>query len=107
MKLKLLPVFIVFIIWIIGTSLNKYISHQQKNISLNLIITDIERTPTNQFFLYNNGNLIDLRNYTFMNYDNIKIGDSIVKNRKNDTLFFYRKNLSTGKYEENLTLFPN
>lgn len=107
MKLKLLPILIVFIIWIVGTSINKYISIQQKNIAVNLIITDIEKTPTNQFLLYNNGNLINLRNYTFMDYDNIKIGDSMFKNGKSDELFFYRKNLITGKYEENLKLCPN
>lgn len=83
MKLKFLPIIIIFVIWIIGVSIHhKYLSLQQKNISIDLIITNIERTPTNQLLLYNNGNLIDLRNYTFIYYDDIKIGDSILKRKR-------------------------
>ena len=107
MKSKFLPIIIIFIIWIVGISIDKYISLQQKNISIHLIITKIERTPTNQLLLYHNENLIDLHNYTFMYYDNIKIGDSIAKNAKEDTLYFFRKNPDGGKFEKKLTLFPN
>jgi hypothetical protein len=107
MKLKFLPIIIIFVIWIIGVSISKYFSLHQKNISVDLIITDIERTPTNQLLLYNDGSLINLSNYTFMNYDDIKIGDSISKKENEDKLYFYRKNLESRKYQEKLMLLPN
>jgi hypothetical protein len=106
MKLKFLPLIIVFAIWIIGVCINKYFSVQEKYLSIDLIITNIERTPTNRLFLYNDGNLINLSNYTFMYYDDIKIGDSILKKENDDKLYFYRKN-PKGKYEKNFTLLPN
>lgn len=107
MKLKFfLPFLILQVIAIFLLVMDKYLSIKQKNISLNFIVTKIERTPTQRLKLYDGENELDLRNYTFAHYEDIKIGDSVVKTGNDDRLFFYRKNSENGKYEKNLVRYP-
>lgn len=106
MKLKFLPILIVLILWIVGISYDYYLSMKQRNISVNFIISKVERTATSQLSLYNDENKVDLRNFTFMHYYDIKTGDSVIKKEKDDLLFFYRKNSETMKFEKNLVLYP-
>ena len=74
--------------------------------SYNFVITKIELAPTYNMILYDNNEKILFYNFTIMNYEDVKIGDKVVRDKNSNTLRILRKN-ANGLYVKHLEFYSN
>jgi hypothetical protein len=100
-------IFILFILFILFVLINNSIqSKKGETKEVNFIITKIEVTPTKSLILYDGDKEVELWNYDIRDYEDVKIGDLVHKDKTSEDLFILRKNELTDKFEKNIILKP-
>ena len=89
---KIWPFIFLLVVYISGTINSIVHGILENKIVYNFQITKIEHTPTNQLIFYDGENEITLWNYTFMRYDDVKLGDYLIKEKYAEFAYIKRKN---------------
>ena len=100
-------IFLLFICFFGITIIYSYIqSRKEFRKDYNFIITKIEVTPTKLMIFYNKDEEIFFNNFKIIYYEDVKIGDKIVKEKDSNVLRVYRKN-KDGIFEKHLEFYSN
>lgn len=107
MKNKSVIFIFIFIFFILLVLINNFIQSKKGEIKqVNFLITKIEVTPTKSLILYDGDKEVELWNYDIRDYEDVKVGDLVCKDKKSEDLFILRKDKLTGKFKKNITLKP-
>ncbi|WP_234111061.1 hypothetical protein [Chryseobacterium sp. R2A-55] len=100
--------FSLFSLFVFIIVINYYLqSKKELKNEINFIITKIEVSPTKSLILYSNNREVKLWNYDIRDYEDVKVGDLVRKNKFAKELLVLRKNKKTGKYNVTITLMPS
>lgn len=98
-KYIILLIIVGVLVYIISNTFIK--SRDEHKKSYNFIIKKVEVTSTNSLIFFDGSKKVLLWNFVVMKYDEIKVGDLLVKESCSDKLKIYRKQ-SSGKYKLHL-----
>jgi hypothetical protein len=98
MKKKSTIFLIVFAIFVVIILTNSYIQ-AEKVISkkYDIVITKIELSPTNSMIFYNGNEEINLWGFDIRNYEDVRVGDIVYKEKESKYLYILRKDTITNK----------
>ena len=105
-KLLFIPIFFICVLTV-NYIAHYYFAKKEFNQKINFLISKIEISSALRCSFYNkNGAELSLNSYTFFAHQNIKVNDSITKNKNSSKLIIFRKNRNM-KYEIFLELKPD
>jgi hypothetical protein len=105
--MKIKYIFLLFLSFFLVTIIISYIDSQKElGKAYNFIITKIELTPTKLMIFYNKDEEVFFNNFRIIYYEDVRIGDKIVKEKNSKVLKIFRKN-KDGVYEKHLEFYSN
>jgi len=100
-------IFLLFLCFLLVTIVISYIdSEKEFGKDYNFIITKIELTPTKLMIFYNKDEEVFFNNFRIIYYEDVKIGDKIVKEKGSKILKIFRKN-KNGVFKKHLEFYSN
>ena len=107
MKNRGLIFIFIFGFFVLFVLINDFIQIRKgEKEQVNFIISKIDVSPTKSLILFDGDKEVELWNYIIPDYEYVKVGDLVNKNKNSQELFILRRDKITGKFMKNIILKP-